>query len=237
MSEKKVSLPHFAAGAIFIVLGALFLLKNLDIIDVSISRYLFSFPSLLIFIGLVSLVNARSKILGLVLVLIGLLWHFARATGTFDFGDFIVPLALVGLGFYLILKQRTAAKIIDESIHGTKNISRDRVEDIAIFGGGNKIIVSDNFQGGTLTSIFGGSEIDLTRCELALGDNVIDILAIFGGSTLIVPSNWNVIVEVLPIFGGYSRKTKNDINNPSDKNKTLIVKGLVIFGGGEIKNY
>jgi predicted membrane protein len=32
---------------------------------------------------------------------------------------------------------------------------------------------------------------------------VIDILGIFGGSTLIVPKEWNVVVEVFSLFGGF----------------------------------
>ena len=69
------------------------------------------------------------------------------------------------------------------------------IDDVSIFGGGTKIISSDNFKGGNITAIFGGSEINLTGCKLANGDQVIDVLMIFGGSTIIVPKEWNVVVK------------------------------------------
>ena len=66
---------------------------------------------------------------------------------------------------------------------------------------------------------------------------MIDILAIFGGSTLIVPKEWNVILDVFPLFGGFSNKIRRAPETKIDMQKTLIIKGLVIFGGGEVKSF
>ncbi len=113
----------------------------------------------------------------------------------------------------------------------------DRLDDVAIFGGGHKFIVSDNFQGGNVTAIFGGSEIDLTRCKLAPGQNVLEVTAIFGGTTLIVPKEWNVVINVTPLFGGFSHKGMRGPNVVINPESTLVIKGVVIMGGGEIKTY
>jgi predicted membrane protein len=74
----------------------------------------------------------------------------------------------------------------------------------------------------------------MTKVELAPGNVEIEIVAIFGGSTLVVPNDWNIKLEVFNIFGGYSDKR---IRGQVDFNKTVIVKGVAIFGGGEIKSY
>ena len=72
---------------------------------------------------------------------------------------------------------------------------------------------------------------------MALGGNIIDITCIFGGTTIIVPESWNVVIEVTPILGGFSdsRKMRGDVIR--DNTRSLTIRGTVIFGGGEIKSY
>ena len=60
---------------------------------------------------------------------------------------------------------------------------------------------------------------------------------IFGGTTIMVPKEWNVRVMVTPIFGGFSNKVFRNPIAPVDTTRTLIIKGVTIFGGGEIKYY
>ncbi len=59
----------------------------------------------------------------------------------------------------------------------------------------------------------------------------------FGGTTIVVPNDWNVVMNVTSIFGGFSNKSIKDPNVPIDLTKHLIIKGLVVFGGGELKTY
>ncbi|HPG34413.1 MAG TPA: LiaF-related protein, partial [Lentimicrobium sp.] len=81
---------------------------------------------------------------------------------------------------------------------------------------------------------FGGTKLDLTQCQLAPGNNYLEMIAIFGGSTLIVPNDWNVKVESFNAFGGFADKRRN-LN--IDISKTLVIKGATVFGGGELKSY
>jgi predicted membrane protein len=83
----------------------------------------------------------------------------------------------------------------------------------------------------------GGSTFDLMDAELSPGTNVLDMFCLFGGSKIIIPSNWKVKIEVTAIFGGYSDKRKLPQNYADSNNKELIIKGVVIFGGGEIKSH
>lgn len=78
----------------------------------------------------------------------------------------------------------------------------------------------------------GGNEIDFRDCELAPGTSVVDITCIMGGVEILVPENWNIIVQLSPILGGID-DNRNSIVEP-DEEKTLILKGFCLFGGIDI---
>jgi predicted membrane protein len=107
-------------------------------------------------------------------------------------------------------------------------------DDVAIFGGIERTVRSENFRGGKIVAIFGGSKVNLNHVTLSPGPNVLEMVCIFGGSTLMIPPDWNVKLEVISIFGGMGDKRPP---MPVDMNKTLIIKGVVLFGGGELKSY
>ena len=59
--------------------------------------------------------------------------------------------------------------------------------------------------------------------------NELDLFVMFGGYTIYVPQDWNVIVDLVPIFGGFSDKRIKDPNRVYEENKILIIKGLVLI--------
>jgi predicted membrane protein len=236
------SSSRMLVGLIFIFGGILFLLDNLNFINIDIGSLIF--PSILIIVGITRLMHSRKKLFGTLLVVAGVLiilpqiirpWYYLS-------GHIVFPILIIIIGLYFILRKRNGSTsnhnhngYRDSFFHEELDINR--IDDIAIFGGGHKVISSDNFQGGNITAIFGGSEIDLTQCKLAPGKNVLDIVAIFGGTTLIVPKDWNIMIDVIPLFGGFSNKVRNTPDVVIDTEKTLIIKGLLLFGGGEVKAY
>jgi hypothetical protein len=111
----------------------------------------------------------------------------------------------------------------------------DIIDSTCIFSGTKKVILSKNFRGGDIVNVFGGSEIDLMQADIN-GTATLEVTAIFGGATLIVPSNWAIKSEAVTIFGGISDKRKfAALAEPATK--TLVLKGTMIFGGMEIKSY
>jgi predicted membrane protein len=66
--------------------------------------------------------------------------------------------------------------------------------------------VSQSFRERKIVAVFGGSKIDLTQATLASGNNQIEVVAVFGGTSMLVPNDWNVKVEVFSIIGGYADK-------------------------------
>jgi predicted membrane protein len=99
-------------------------------------------------------------------------------------------------------------------------------------------MVTNNFKGGKMLAVFGGSNFYLAKCKLAPGKNYIDVLAVFGGFKLVVPEDWNIKISTISIFGGISDKHRmHTPNQVTEDLPELIIKGFVIFGGGEIKSY
>ena len=84
-------------------------------------------------------------------------------------------------------------------------------------------------------NIFGGTELDLSRADIN-GEAIIEMTTIFGGTKLVVPSNWTVKSDAAVIFGGVEDKRAMPAVNEVT-NKTLTLKGTVIFGGIDIKSY
>lgn len=229
MAEKHTSNSRLIIGVLLILVGGLFLLRNYY--DFYLPNYFYEWEFIFIALGIVFLLTSKNKTVGFVFIAIGL----------FNLEPDLWPLLLVGIGAYIMFKGRITdnhhKKIDHHSTGEPENISSDDyIDDIAVFGGGNKVYQSNNFRGGKSTAIFGGSEIDLYNCKLADGVQVLDITAIFGGVTLLVPNDWNIQLDIVPIFGGFGDKRRKDPNLVQDQNKTLVIKGVVLFGGGELKN-
>lgn len=215
-------------GLALVILGGLFLMDNFNVIYFDVPYWVFRWQSILIIIGLLLLANSENKTAGFVLI----------AIGVFGWWPELWPLVLVGLGFYILYRRKyPVVKNFDERAQAdTFDGNDDYINDTAIFGGGKKRISSDNFKGGKLTAVFGGSEIDLYDCKLAKGTNVLDVFAMFGGTDITMPADWNVKISLLPIFGGFADKRRQDPNYVPDPERKLVIKGLVLFGGGNLKS-
>ncbi|GAA4781183.1 hypothetical protein GCM10023231_05720 [Olivibacter ginsenosidimutans] len=116
----------------------------------------------------------------------------------------------------------------------TGKISEDYIDSVSIFGQVKKNIYSKNFKGGDIVNIMGGADINLIQADIKQ-PIILEVVQIFGGTTIIVPSHWKVNPEMTAIFGGV--EDKRFINNVAvDNQKNLIIKGTSIFGGITIKS-
>jgi len=203
-------------------------------LDHFIDDILFSWQMLLIVIGVITLTGSDNKTPGIVMISVGGFFLIPELfTDFFRSFNFFWPALFIVIGVVLLMNSRRLVKKLDFS----SSNKADYIDYVNIFSGAERQLITENFQGGKVTSIFGGGEVDLTRSSLAPGDNVIEITCIFGGTTIIVPDNWNVVIDVTPILGGFSdsRKMRGDVIR--DNTRSLIIRGTVIFGGGEIKSY
>lgn len=114
-------------------------------------------------------------------------------------------------------------------------VSPNVVHEFAIFGGGNRRIDSQEFQGGSAVALFGGVQLDLRKADMKTPEINIDVTAAFGGVEIKVPETWVVSMRVTSVFGGYDDKTHVPPMG-TVKPPVLVVTGAVIFGGLSVKN-
>ncbi len=219
-------------GIVLILIGVAFIGRTLNFIPSHIMHYIFSWQMILIVLGVIFISTRENKSTGWILLIIGSVFllpdiiHFPYSVRRLFW-----PLILIAVGLLIIFK----STLRHNKPEGAK--SSDYIDDIAILGGGDRVITSNNFKGGNITALFGGSKINLRNASLAPGQNVIDMFCMFGGSTLIVPETWNVKLDIVSIFGGFSDKRRIQSDTVKDVGKEIIIKGFVMFGGGELKSY
>jgi len=225
-------------GILFILLGALLLNNFFDILPFRLPHELFSWEMVLIVIGVFLIVGDTNRSTGFVLIGIGG-FFLAKDLLNLDFFEMIqiiIPALLILAGIKLLLppKYKFWRK---QNAYNIEFMESDRLEDVSVFGGGKKNVTSENFQGGEVVCIFGGVDVNFKQAHLAPGPVYLEVVCIFGGSTLYVPEDWTIRTEAVSIFGGFSdMRAKMNPNLVTNPEKVLIVKGVVIFGGGEIKS-
>jgi predicted membrane protein len=228
-------------GVFLLILGTVLLLNRLEVIPEYWMIYIVSWQSFLILIGFISIIKSKDIFPGIILIIIGLFFLLPQI---FDIPVQVkhlsLPVILIVLGLLMILKHKNI-KINKfhnfDNIDITDNTGSSVFQEFAFFGGGKKIITSKNLKGGSISTIFGGLEIDMTEADFENDVATVNISCIFGGVTLIVKPEWDVQMQVASILGGFNDKRKLFKPNVSNQAKRLIIKGSVIFGGGEIKAY
>ena len=232
--EKIINKGKSSLGLILLVVGGFLLLGNLGYIPHDIYSRFFRWPSLLILVGIFQLIR-KDFTSGLIVISVGAFFLMPYVLDDFNYRDIfrLWPVLLIIAGIIFVFGKKpnkTNSKWF-------ANQSKDDVVDVvSIFGGGVTKIDSPNFKGGEITCIFGGEEVNLQNSHLSAEGAVIELTTIFGGTKIVIPRDWNVRVEVVSIFGGFADKRIYE-SESGQKDKTLIIKGAAIFGGGELRNF
>jgi predicted membrane protein len=230
-------------GGIFVIFFGVMYLLNRTGMD--IPHWVTSWKSILIAIGIVTLYKHDFKhFFGYILIGLGGLFMINEFRPDTISGNLFWPILIIVIGVTMILKatrffglqkknQSPTLVAFDDDVEVS---STDYIESTAVFGGVNKNIVTKNFEGASLTTYFGGTEINLTQADIQK-PVTIDSTSAFGGVTLIVPSTWEVRSELTTVFGGLEDKRPVMSDKPKDPNKVIILKGSCFFGGVEIQSY
>jgi predicted membrane protein len=221
-------------GFILILAGLFLVIRNTGFFPDFIDHVIFSWPMLLVTIGLIMTLGASEKTGGIIVMAVGGFFMIPLLfRETFHMYNMFWPSIFIIIGVIFIVSRNRGWN------HGISRgvVGDDYIDYVNVFSGGERQVVSENFKGGKVSAIFGGIELDLTKAKLSPGRNDLEIACIFGGATIIVPDDWSVKIDVTPILGGFSDSRKLSPGRTVDTNSQLVIKGAVIFGGGEVKSY
>ncbi|OYX41596.1 hypothetical protein B7Y94_04730 [Candidatus Saccharibacteria bacterium 32-49-12] len=223
---KNSLLTRTLWGISIIALGAGFLLDSLGALDFNsiVATY---WPVIIILVGVIIFVsNPRHFLLPSFLAIIGSLFLLDNLDiiNDVDTWNLVWPVAIVLIGLSILFRGQASVE---------KNTTKDERSELhAAFAGIENHVTSRDYKGGSLSAIFGGIALDLTKADIKDAAN-LDILAICGGVELRVPENWRVEIAGTPILGGWENKT---VKPTSEKAPTLKISVTCIMGGLEIKN-
>jgi hypothetical protein len=242
--------PHPMGGMVFglamIAGGVLFLLRNAGLVDFrSIWQFWPLFP---LFMGLTRLIQPRGRhdmTSGAFLTAVGgfwLLWTLRIFRS--DVWNWIWPFVLIALGVMMLLRRQMpwstwtpgASGAADSWPASPTDSNADTIFSESFFGGAKRRITSQAFQGGHVSVLFGGAEIDLRNAGMAKPTVALHLEATFGGVVVSVPPHWNVDLQVSGIFGGSEDQTLHPVNDPANVAPTLFVTGTAVFGGVTVRN-
>ena len=152
-----------------------------------------------------------------------------------DFKLFVklfIPAILIIIGLSIFFKDKVKdvvakkmgkinAKEIDMEHTYTSTFSEEKIN-----------LDNEKLESCAINSIFGSVSLDLRNVVID-EDVVINNYVVFGGVTIKVPKDVNVVVKTTSIFGGVDNKTGR--NKSKENVKTIYIKGTILFGGIDIK--
>jgi predicted membrane protein len=231
--------PQIVFGLFIVLLGVVFTLSNIGLIDAE--EYLRYWPAFLILYGVVKLAECRTtsgRIWAVAWIVIGgTLMLNALYLAHIHIWDYW-PVILILVGYGMISGSwsrhrrfsRYGSSVADGS---TDNDSDSMISGVAVMGGYKRTNNSQDFHGGELTAVMGGIELDLRSASIKQNEAILDIFAFWGGVKIRIPEDWSVVLEAVPVLGGFEDKT---LPPKSDTRKRLIIRGYAVMGGGEISN-
>ena len=205
---------------------------------VELPWWLFSWQMFLIVLGTyIGLKHNFQNISWIILITIGSVFLWDEMVDGTNLKPFFWPIMLIAAGLFIIFKPKGFGKSgfwRDYKANSSYSIG-DGIESINIFSGSKKNIISKDFKGGEVINIMGGTDLNLMQADIQ-GKVLIESINIMGGTKIIMPANWALHSEVVSVFGGVDDKRM--INSDlSTAEKVIVLQGVNIFGGIEIKSF
>jgi hypothetical protein len=227
--ERRVPLTgRLIFGAIVLTLGLLWTAENLGLVDAeSVLRW---WPALLVAYGMVRLSGvdgSRRWVSGTLFTFLGL-WMLAREAGLVNFSLWrLWPVFMIVMGASLVWRSLRRVPDAQGAVHDAWP------RPFALMGGLTRSVESQDLVGIEVSAVMGGVELDLRGARARGPEVIVEAFAWWGGIELIVPEHWSVRSEVTPVMGAVE-----DVSRTSGEGAgtTLVVRGVVIMGGMEIRN-
>jgi hypothetical protein len=226
--ERRRSGGQALAGALLLTLGALLFVQNLGLFEVR--QYWRYWSVLPLGLGLLKLFRGQGRgdqAFGIFLTCLGA-GQLAKTLGYWSPGPAdIVAVTLIIVGTVFIGRGLFGRPEPDVS-----KDSSDWISAFAVLAGFERSNNSQDFRGGDLTALMGGCEIDLRQASLRAPAS-IDVFVMWGGVEIRVPADWTVDMQGVPLLAGFVDKTRPPALATE---KRLIIRGMALMGGVEIKN-
>ncbi len=256
--EKSHRRGKLIGGILLVAFGALFLAKELGAV---IPQWIFTWKIALIAIGIaIAFKSSFRNWTWIAFIGIGAGFIIGDLYPDMHIKHIIWPLVIIFIGMVMIFKphrkwdperwnkwerRRYRHRYGHEHYHGKNwedwcgteatDSDSDHIESTSVFGGVKKNIISKNFKGGEITNIFGGAEYNLSQADFT-GTVVLDITQFFGGTRLVIPSNWEIKSELTAVLGSIEDKRPLQTNVTNVENKILVLRGTSVFGGIELRS-
>ncbi|RKY94405.1 MAG: hypothetical protein DRQ13_08305, partial [Ignavibacteriae bacterium] len=129
MAESQNGLDkRVVLGTVLILLGGLFLLGSLNVLDFNIGRVIFSWPFVMLVIGVFILVNTSKRLTGGLLTGLGVFFLIPRIYPQIEYdGGIVIPVLLILFGIFIIFKKRkgSAEGSLDD---GDAAVNKDKID-------------------------------------------------------------------------------------------------------------
>ena len=159
-------------------------------------------------------------IVGLILILVGI-------SVLIDIPFFQILMAGLAIWLGLSILFRTGKT----KRPNASNTNQDHFNRVLIASSMEQIITSKNFRGADLVNIFSDSEFDFSKSK-GQEKITIDVVAIFGEITIIVPPSWSIETDVVEILSTLNNRVKTT----NDSKSKLVIEGLSVFSEIIIKH-
>ncbi|AEA42885.1 LiaF transmembrane domain-containing protein [Fluviicola taffensis] len=252
-AQKSHRRGKIAGGLAIVFFGIIYLMKQLGY---HVPSYLLSWQMVLIVVGIIVLIKHKfRKFHGYLLIIIGKLFLLSEWYPHLINNKIIFPIGLIIVGLFIVFskskrfdrynkRKKRFTKENWKHIHEAhqrgyssyKYNEEDFIDSVSFFGGITKTVLSKTFKGADIVSFFGGTDVNLSQADFQ-DRIVVDVTNIFGGTTLTIPNNWEVISEVASIFGAYEDKRPPYQRENDEPRKILILKGTCMFGGIEVNSF
>jgi predicted membrane protein len=235
----RTASTRLVIGLWIVLVGAILLLNNLGVINGS-QFWRYFWPLILVFVGTSMLINNQARIqrqrLGWIFVIVGG-WIFLQQLGWIYISIFklFLPALLLFVGGTLVWRAFNAPKGESKVVNlaSSEEPQAEFMHSFAVMSSNELRPISRPFRGADLSAVMAGVKLDLLDARMEADSANIEVFAFWGGMEIFVPPDWTVVSKVTTLMGGFIDKRRPTTVLPT---KTVIITGLVLMGGIEIKN-
>jgi predicted membrane protein len=219
-------------GLVLLAVGVVWTIDNLGLIEgFDADDILEWWPALIVAVGVATLLGLGSRrivVMGGIFTLVGSILLLNTTGFAIVDGGMLISVVLIVIGGSLVFRSRQPVPL---AAPGADDPS-STIDSFAMWSGNVHKSTSPAFRGGDATAVMGGVDLDLRNARIAPDHAVIEVFTWWGGIEIRVAPNTRVVNQATAFMGGIE-----DSSQPGDgSGGTLVIKGLVVMGGVDIKN-